>query len=75
MNDIKKEFEEKFCSGIPLELADPNYIFQGGGLAISLWFWIEQKLAEAKIEVLRKVYVNIYTKDEIPNIISELEKK
>lgn len=68
MNDIKKEFGNKFYQGlypcVP-DACDAN----------ELWLWIEQKLSEAKIEILRKVYVGIYNKDEIPNIISELEKK
>ena len=128
MNDIKKEFEEKFwCINLlkrseeldsafysnyeipPLEDSPPvkkfkraikafinAYEEQTGkkldqkyyvcnqdepyaqaiiDIILSDGKWIEQKLSEAKIEVLRKVYVNIYTKDEIPNIILQLEKK
>jgi len=72
MNEIKKAFEEFALKQCAEHHQDSNYM----GLIYSLWDdWIEQKLTEAKIEVLRKVYVGIYTKDEIPNIISELEKK
>jgi hypothetical protein len=67
MNDIKKD---QFMDWLLLQP-----IFLSEESRSSIWQWIDKELTEAKIEVLRKVYVNIYTKDEIPNIILQLEKK
>jgi len=60
MNDLQKEFEEKFCTKQQMQylatqiITLDNLVVRRNTDANDVWLWIEQKLKEARIDENKK---------------------